>query len=406
MEKSICNRSRRDVITTLIGLLGTALLSGCCSNQVRNSVPDTWDSLCSGSKNEGQVPSVDDSLVSIGAAIRVYSNAPTPTEIWKDVFDESGIRALRTLVPKMDELAFRDGPEEILRAFPAYLLFALLYHRRRSETDYFASLCPDLISSWKMAVLQRQYTLSHLFCTTTSAWDAQRKSMVMMRSLDWPLSPYLGNATRKLDFIGDGRIATVAGVLGMAGVLTAVRHGYSVAINYAPGRFSAKLRSDPTFLLRDLVENPEVDTFEQALKTVKKWHVGAPCFVSLCGITYGEACVIEFGPNSQNPNVRNAENGMIVQTNHYDPKGPFSKYNPPQVEGRTDLELYCARLLSTSVQRRESVESALLNAPNANKALFDAYRKPPVWNNETAQLVFMEPQTGHMELFARRMLKS
>jgi len=405
MEQQFCNRSRRDVITAMFGLVGTALLSGCCSNQVRNSSRDTSDPVCAGSKSGGQVPSFDESLVSIGTAIRVYSNAATPNEMWKDVFDESGISALRTLIPKMDELAFRDGVEEKLRGFSAYLLFILLYHRRRPETDYFASLCPELISSWKMAVLQRQYTLSHLFCTTTSTWDEQRKSMVMMRSLDWPLSPYLGYATRKFEFTGVGSTAAVAGVLGMAGVLTAVRHGYSVAINYAPGKCSAKLMSDPTFLLRDLIENPKVDSFERAREEVKKWNVGAPCFVSLCGINFGEACVIEFGPDSQNPHVRNAVDGVIVQTNHYDPVGPFCRYNPPQVEVPTDRDLHYTRLLFTSVLRRETVELAIGNASNAKQELFDAYRKPPVWNNETAQVAFMEPVTGQMELFARRILK-
>jgi hypothetical protein len=131
--------------------------------------------------------------------------------------------------------------------------------------------------------------------------------MVMCRSLDWPGAEVLARATRAHEFQDSaGRTAFVsAGLTGMVGVLTGVRPGaYSIALNFAHAKRSIRPAADPTMMIRRLLEDAGVASFGAAKLAISKWNLGAPCFISLCGIARGEGCVFEFLPGGAPPGPR------------------------------------------------------------------------------------------------------
>ena len=232
----------------------------------------------------------------------VYYASQDPAKIWGEVL-KLDLNELKDLSIAMKEAVFGSGPKKWVINRLAALLYAFVYEHWGNfihESDHIATRV-GILSPQQMAFVQRQYTLAHAFCSTTTVWDEERREMVCMRSLDWAGSNEIAKGTRIFDFVNaDGTgVAEVAGIAGMVGVLTGVRKGFSVAINYSPWKNSAQFYSDPTFRLRELLQDESVDTYEEALGAVKSWRLGAPCFVTLCGVRRGEACVIEFGAEDQ-----------------------------------------------------------------------------------------------------------
>ena len=196
--------------------------------------------------------------------------------------------------------------------------------------------------------------------------------------------------------------AKIAGITGMTGVLTGVKKGFSMAINYAPWKRSAKLKSDPTFLIRQLLENENITTYNQAHKRVEEWEVGSPCFISICGINKGEACVIELGSGDTHFREMGDED-FLIQTNHYDlTNSPFTKNNQkPYTKEMDEPSWYNSELLQNS-QRREKIIRARLGEDSnidMETKLINIYKEVPILNYETAQWAIMKPSTGEIEIF-------
>jgi hypothetical protein len=263
-----------------------------------------------------------------------------------------------------------------------------------------------------MALCQRQYTWSHVGCTTAALWDENAGHMVCARSLDWPAANAIAKSTRYFDFHDQSDRVTchVAGLTGMVGVLTAVKPGgFSVVLNFAKVFFSARARSDPTFLIRKLVCDPAITTYAQAVEAVMHWEVGAPCFITLCGVGRGEACVVEFPPHPHRPRLRRVRGEQsLVQANHYDPDGEFGVLNTrnPRAEPPPGDDWYDAPLITNSGYRRRVLEHGLQQLqrnPTADldAALLALWRWPPVFNHETAHVVVMRPATGTMRIWTR-----
>ena len=261
------------------------------------------------------------------------------------------------------------------------------------------------MSSSLMAFLQRQYTLAHMGCSVVMAWDEKDKQMVCFRSLDWRGADDIARSTRLFSFVNnqDEEVAQVAGITAMVGVLTGTKKGFCVAINYAPWKRSAKFKSDPTFLIRQLLEDQNINTYQEAMKKVASWKVGSPCFISLCGIKKGEACVIELG-NKGEVHLRQMGNEkFLIQTNHYDlDTSPFTQHNEePYADEMDEKQWYESELLRNSKKRHSLIRTELSKSSDLDikQKLISLYKQVPILNWETAQWVYMKPQNGEIEIY-------
>jgi len=338
---------------------------------------------------------------------RVFFQAPGPQEIWKELI-EKDTQEMKNLCEAMRQLVYEVGVPKFLVHLGARLLYNTVYRwwgHYTDESDYLASQAPNMSASL-MAFLQRQYTLAHMGCSVVMTWDEKRQQMLCMRSLDWKGSDDIARSTRRFSFVNskNEEVAQVAGITAMVGVLTGAKKGFSVAINYAPWKRSARFKSDPTFLIRQLLEDETIRDYKSAQENVKGWEVGSPCFISLCGVNKGEACVIELGCRHEVyvREIRDAE--FLIQTNHYDLKAsPFTQHNEePYTEEMDEKEWYDSELLRNSQKRHELLRKKLEEHSELSmeERLISMYKEVPVLNWETAQWVIMRPEAGHIDVYA------
>lgn len=346
-------------------------------------------------------------IVKVSEQRRVFFQGQNPQEIWKEVLqkDQSD---MKRLCEAMSQLVYDIGVPKILVHFGAKILYHIVYKpwgHYLEESDYLASQCSN-ISSSMMAFLQRQYTLAHMGCSVVMQWDDKTEQMLCFRSLDWKGSDDIAHSTRRFSFVNrkNEEVAQVAGITAMVGVLTGVKKGFSICINYAPWKRSAKFKSDPTFLIRQLLEDENITNYKEALQCVKTWEVGSPCFISLCGITKEEACVIELCGKSR-LHIRNIdESGLLIQTNHYSlSSSPFVKHNEEKYEQEmSERQWYDSELLRNSQKREEVIRKNLEcdSQLGMEEKLISVFKKVPVLNWESAQWVIMKPALGEIEVYS------
>ena len=336
----------------------------------------------------------------------VLFEAKDVKDTWKDVIDKDH-ETMKELCVAMSNLVYEMGVPKFLVHFGAKLLYNLVYKKwghYTDESDYLASKCPNMSSSM-LAFLQRQYTLAHMGCSVVMAWDEANQEMICFRSLDWKGADNIAKATRVFSFVNNNNeeVAQIAGITAMTGVLTGVKKGFSIAINYAPWKRSAKFKSDPTFLIRQLLEDENIKTYAQAHEKVKEWEVGSPCFISICGIKKGEACVVELG--SGKTHFREiGDDDFLIQTNHYDLNtSPFTQHNQkPYDKEMNEVQWYSSELLQNSQKRTEIMKVKLQEKTDENikTKLFNIYKMVPILNYETAQWVVMQPKKGEIEVYS------
>lgn len=358
----------------------------------------------------------------------VYYQEEDPAKIWNNVLfgQPDDLNDFKNICKVFRDMAF-SGTKGWFAKRLAALMYSLIYRKHGhfvDESDWLSEKCDNLLSRSHMAFVQRAYTWAHIGCSTLCVWDAEKRENVCMRSLDWQGASALGKATRVFEFKGQDNQAEsnfyTVGVVGMLGVLTGIKKGFSVAINYAPWYESSMDEdSDPTFKLRKLMQNPSINSFDKALGAIQGWEVSSPVFITLCGKEKDQACVIEIGIFDKK-NIRYSQNGVLVQTNYFDPNGPFGyvenkmpekkkqKDFPVDTKGKRllDDDWYCGKLIPSSAKRREILESRFKNFSGSSveleKELVNAYKAPPVWNYETAYWALMRPGTGLMRVFARK----
>jgi hypothetical protein len=332
-----------------------------------------------------------------------YQAAKAP-ERWQEVFEKDGA-LLKEVCGSMKEMIAHHGA-----TIPVWLISTLMYYLFYSRHGYFMDESNELarhggISNALMAFLQRQYTWSHAACTTASVFDPATNEMVMCRSLDWPGAETLARATRLHEFQDSaGRVAfTSAGLTGMVGILTGVRPGaYSLALNFAHAKRSIRPAADPTMTIRRLLEDASVNSFAAAKLAISKWNLGAPCFISLCGIKKGEGCVFEFLPGGAHQ-VREMGDAYVVQANHYD--GKEDKDATAQLEQSDAEARFQATLAQSSGMRRRQVETRFAEwganpgAEPIETAALRIWSEVPVRNYETTQFVVMRPSKGEARIW-------
>jgi hypothetical protein len=317
------------------------------------------------------------------------------------------LSAMTRLSSGMRRLLYEPGgrvPHWLARIATAAVYPWLRRNRGRflAETDHLADRV-GVLSRAQMAFAQRQYTLAHAGCTTAVTWDRALQELVCFRSLDWPASEWLGQASRIFEWRAeDGEsLGVAAGVAGMVGALTVARPGWCAVINASPMRRSVWPGEDPTFLLRDALTAPALRSYEVVKKRCLTWRPSAPFFLTLASPT--EACVVEYGRRTTH--VRPiAGAGLLVQTNHHAEDGPFAGANPPGDWESTPTAAYQMPLMASSQQRFRQVQAEVVNTGcqgnlAALQGFHQTWAQPPVWNHQTAQWVWMRPATGELRLW-------
>ena len=346
-------------------------------------------------------------ITKVSQTRKVFFQEARPEKIWKEVLDKDR-DDMKLLCAAMSKLVYEAGVPKFVVHLSAKLLYNLVYRwwgHYTKESDYLAAQCSQM-SPALMAFLQRQYTLAHMGCSVVMVWDEKEEEMICFRSLDWQGADDISRSTRCFSFVDkeDKEVAQIAGITAMVGVLTGAKKGFSVAINYAPWKRSAKFKSDPTFLIRQLLEDETISSYDDALKKVSSWKVGSPCFISLCGVKKAEACVIELGTcGGQHIRKMGSEN-FIIQTNHYDlDHSPFTKHNEaPYKEEMTEQQWYDSELLRNSQKREDLLRQRLneVSTLSIQERLISMYKEVPILNWETAQWVIMKPKSGNIEVYA------
>lgn len=274
-----------------------------------------------------------------------------------------------------------------------------------ADSDHLALMAGrDALSAADMAALQRLYTLAHAGCSSVMRWDEAAGRMVHFRSLDWPSAAAIAGATRVVSAQRGGRQAyAAAGIVGMVGLLTAVKPGFSLCINFAPWNGpSCWLGADPSFLVRQLMDSP-VATYAEAARVIADWRPAAPVFISLCGVARGEACIFEFGAAWHRAGrchaIPIAGRDWLIQTNHFADNGPFAGHGVKQAPMRPwgDCGWDDFSIRATSRGRMALIDETL----RAGGDLRAAYECRPVMNPQTAQWVEMVPATGDLRVWVR-----
>lgn len=341
-------------------------------------------------------------------------DAADPAARWADFQRPEDVAALRRLAAAMMADIGRKRLWRVAWRLASRAAYGALYRpfgHYVTDSDHLAQLAGhDVVAPADMAGLQRLYTLSHAGCSSVMAWDEAAGRMVHFRSLDWPSAEHIADATRIVAGRRGGReVYTAAGILGMVGVLTAVKPGFSVCINYAPWRGpSCSLNVDPSFLLRRLMDSP-VDNYADAAREISGWRPAAPVFISLCGVARGEACIFEFGAAWHRRRCHAiAMDGRdwLIQTNHFAGGSPFAAHTIVQAPHRPwdhlDWDQHSIR--ATSRARHRLLDDSLRAGHGVlplGESLRRAFARRPVWNRQTAQWVEMVPATGEMQLWAR-----
>lgn len=347
-------------------------------------------------------------------ALCIAHDAATPAERWGALrASEADWQAFRAMCEALRGTYFGFPVQRWL----AWGLYHTVYRKVGSflaDSDFLADEV-GVMSRAEMAIMQRQYTFAHLAsnfvkpgCSSTCVRTAE--GWRLMRSLDWGNLNVMAPAVRAYEYVNTaGRVTHTAGVQGMVGVLTFCRKGLAGSINFAPNPKSLKPIGrgiDPLFLLRLLVEDPSIDTLEAAVELITRTKLSAPVFITLCSDKSDAAAVIEIARDGRY-NVRLAKDGLLVQTNHFDPNGPFGEQNPTRVmQDGSPWEWYYSDLLENSQRRSADLEQRLRHmvgapATDVEIACREAYSVPPTWNHESIYWTFAAPGEGSMKLWVR-----
>lgn len=339
---------------------------------------------------------------------RVDLDAAGPVGRWADMDRPEDVAALRALAGAMLGDINRKRLWQVAWTIASRAAYVGLYKpfgHYIADSDHLARLVGrDHLAPADMAALQRLYTLSHAGCSSVMAWDDAAGRMVHFRSLDWPSAPAIAQATRRYSVRRGGQeVYAAAGILGMVGLLTAVKPGFSVCINFAPWRGpSCSPGLDPSFLVRRLMDSA-VTSYAEARTAIAGWRPAAPVFISLCGKAKGEAAIFEFGaawhPAGRCHAVEMGERGWLIQTNHYSARSPYGAYAVPQAPRLPwDDEGWDGHSIrGTSAARHALIEQGLQDGAD----LATLYAIRPVWNRQTAQWVEMVPASGALNIWVR-----
>jgi len=305
----------------------------------------------------------------------------------------------------------------IVVALVSRLAYLLGYKRRGiyiGESDAIAAgLAIPGVNPATISVMQRIYTLAHVGAGCSAAvvaGGADARQMRLVRSMDWETPAVeLGDATRLIDFKRGGRtVFPPVNALGMCGVLSAVKKGVgAVTLNWAQSGEMPRRFRDPTFRLREVMEEDGCNSFRELVARLSGMKLGAPVFYTVCGLNPDEAVILEYsGPKADRWSQRKPEapGKPLVQTNHY---VNMKELNHPEPSVMAPEKAACVPLIESSATRKKIFEEALAAIPSIDRVdpqvLFrDALSRLPVRNQYSRQQMVLDPATGGVSAWAHQ----
>jgi hypothetical protein len=300
---------------------------------------------------------------------------------------------------------------------PSNLLFKFVFTphgKYMDECNEFAVLAtvPPRI----MAALQRLFSLSKLMPSrtpiepgcTAAAYFQPGNGMYLARCLDWAKpGQFMGPATRVVEYRRQGQLQYKAvQILGMTGHLSILKPGrFAAVINWAPETGLPGFQTEPTHRLREIAEDPGIDSYDAAVKALRKANktISADAFFTVVGTESSQMCVIERQGSTGWSHVRKPLPGSryLVQTNHYDPEGEFKRHPGNWVEdtlpkGSDGYDLSTQE--TTKVRQAVMTEaiSALAQPSDPVATLHACLNRVPVRNAHTRQQMVFHIASGEI----------
>lgn len=281
--------------------------------------------------------------------------------------------------------------------------------------------CEDLatlagVDKAALCLLQRLYSWSKLSPSATpdvlgcsaACYHHPALGMYLARCLDWSKPEgVLGNATRIVEYQRHGVTAYKAvQVLGMTGHLSILKPGkFAVVINWAPEHGLPGFDLDPTHRLREIAEDPAIDSYDKAIAalTSRSHDIGSDAFFTVAGLEPHEMCVVERKGSFNKYWIRKPTAGesYLVQTNHYDAQGTIGTHLhiEPALTLPEGEDGYCLSTTQTTWVRQRVLQDALAAIAEETEiwnALHDCLNLIPVLNNDTRQQMVMHVASGEI----------
>jgi hypothetical protein len=241
-------------------------------------------------------------------------------------------------------------------------------------------------------------------CTSGTAPSRQTEEILHFRSLDWGMEE-LRPLVIQVEFIRGGTVvARGVTYAGYIGILTGVRHGLSISLNYRPNRSNRPIgmrlhqflvltgfRRSISSILRDYLLSPGAPPSLNALRSTLP---ATP--TSLCYLTFSDgksSLVLE--KDLDTAVIREPSDGFIVTTNLDDAIHALSE---DEVEEYMKTRVsFDDCLIRDSKQRRCVVEDAWRKNKEATlKTLVEWLQTWPVKNECTHFACVMSPSSGSL----------
>eukprot|EP00938_MAST-03A_sp_MAST-3A-sp1_P005022 g5022.t1 len=301
-----------------------------------------------------------------------------PKDRWKDVTQDY-CHLWPLLVEKFDEFeySFANALETHLRELGGR-------DEWMEEMRGIAEQSNECITFESLVCLNLSYELME-DCGCTSIVSKRNNTVYLARTLDWTWTDILKALTIQVEFVRGGRkLFTSTSIAGYCGVLTAVRKGLCVSVNYRQDD-----DCDHTnhawpigFLVRHVMTLSNVD-YDRAKNIFSYAYLWSPCYVILAG-GGGKGCIITRGQKTVDAyqDLSSSTHNVLIQTN-IDNERVCDKSYPDFMQSRgryNDVKEY---LETTSKGSRSDMWNVLM--------------LKTVWDLDTVFGTVMNPDTNQME---------
>ena len=222
----------------------------------------------------------------------------------------------------------------------------------------------------------------------------------LARNMDWALPETTGTHTVLLRFYKGNRSYLSIGVVGLVGVLSAMREGYwAISLNQAPvPRGSINLFGGMPALQHVRKVCDQFSGYRDVVARLQKTQTMSPFFTHVIGTKPSEHVVVtSFGSHFQ---TRQVEQLPMVQTNHF--VEPEFEYLNGEYDDSDEEILGPA--YPSSESRYDALERRFAkNTPKSLPAALDMLKRTPVTNMLTMQSMAFCPANGEYKLRVQKL---
>ncbi|KAF9266704.1 hypothetical protein L218DRAFT_857528 [Marasmius fiardii PR-910] len=239
--------------------------------------------------------------------------------------------------------------------------------------------------------------------------DGSTTGIVHFRGLDWEMD-VLRDLTICVEYVREGQvIARSVTYAGYIGVLTGVREGLSVSLNYRPTPARTKLSrylhylsvitgrrpSNPSILRKILLSRGQPPSSKKALEDALSEYPGSPCYLTFC--TPDGIFVFERGLDGS---LAHSSDSFLAVTNHDKNMEDWSEeqwgnFIKSQLSPDTGAGSTVRDLVADSVERKNCVcglwESVPAGRPLKVADVVDWLQTKPLLNETTHYSCVMDP---------------